>query len=138
MNTWWCVRLNKCIQDFEKCDFFEYYGYEKRDEADIDSDDEPEDYSLLKSIKSKISTIRKQSTIVRRDTILQSPKTRGERRRTEFKALQTLKESRILIKDNHKFYEVDLSDEDDKREKKAIMNFRSNFIHNFIFSNFNL
>ena len=59
---------------------------------------------------------------------MQSTKIPGQRRRTDFKGLESLKNTEKPENDKNKFYEVDLSDEDEKKEKKTIMNARSMYL----------
>jgi len=52
-------KLGKCIQDFQKCEFFEYYGYEARNESDVDSEDEADKFNFFETIRNKLSSAMK-------------------------------------------------------------------------------
>lgn len=58
-------KLRKWVQDFEKCEYFGYWGVERRFEADVDSDNEEDEFNLINTMKKKLSYIRKQKTIVK-------------------------------------------------------------------------
>ena len=72
-------KIHKCYQDFKRCKFFEYYGFEMRNEADIDSDDEPDDFDQIKNIKSRLTMIKKQNTIMKKATMTGSSPKKGMR-----------------------------------------------------------
>ena len=48
-----------------KWEYFGYYGIEKRNEADIDSDNEPDEFNLINKMNKKLSYLRKQKTNVK-------------------------------------------------------------------------
>lgn len=51
-------KLKKCIQDFKGCEFFEYYGFEPRNEGDIDSDHEEDEFQDMTTIKNRLNTLK--------------------------------------------------------------------------------
>ena len=51
-------KIIKCIQDFQNCELFKYYGYEPRTEDEVDSDDEPDDFNPFETMKNKLTTIK--------------------------------------------------------------------------------
>jgi len=51
-------KIIKCIQDFQNCELFKYYGYEPRTEGEVDSDDEPDDFNPFETMKNKLTTIK--------------------------------------------------------------------------------
>ena len=51
-------KIRKCVQDFQNCEFFEYYGYAPRNESEVDSDDEPDDFNPFEAVKNRLTTIK--------------------------------------------------------------------------------
>ena len=51
-------KIIKCIQDFQNCELFKYYGYDPRTEDEVDSDDEPDDFNPFETMKNKLTTIK--------------------------------------------------------------------------------
>ena len=51
-------KIIKCIQDFQNCELFKYYGYDRRTEGEVDSDDEPDDFNPFETMKNKLTTIK--------------------------------------------------------------------------------
>lgn len=50
-------KIRKCITDFKNCEFFEYYGFEFRNDYDHDSDDEPDvfnPYSIRNTMRKQV------------------------------------------------------------------------------------
>lgn len=59
-------KIRKCINDFNNCEFFEHYGFEFRNEANIDSDDEPDDNNVIIEMQKRLNTLKKQYTITKK------------------------------------------------------------------------
>ena len=51
-------KFKKCVQDFQNCEFFEYYGFTARVEGEIDSEDEPEDLTHFENMRNKLTTVK--------------------------------------------------------------------------------
>jgi hypothetical protein len=51
-------KIKKCILDFQNCDFFGYYGFEPRNENEIDSDDEPDNFKSFATMRNRLTTIK--------------------------------------------------------------------------------
>lgn len=51
-------KIKKCVQDFQNCEFFEYYGVEPRSESEVYSDHEEEEFNEMDKVRQRLTTIK--------------------------------------------------------------------------------
>lgn len=116
-------KIKKCVNDFKNCEFFEYYGYEVRNEADIDSDDEPDDFNFIENLKNQMNTAMQQKGDPKAKTFSDSIISQPDRKISYSYNLRSNlnKHNTQVVNDDctkkSDFEEVDLSEEENANTK---------------------
>ncbi|CAI2386554.1 unnamed protein product [Moneuplotes crassus] len=120
-------KIRKCLSDFQKFEFFEYYGYTQRTEGEIDSEDEPDTFNPIETMRNRLTTIKNKKSLVKKVTIMPgSAQKKNYRKDQEFTNFDPEDYQKAKTSENRKedFYEVDLSEEENRKDKKTVMSMR--------------